>query len=86
MELYSIKDVKASTFGNPISFVNRAVAIRSLAEAAAQPDSMLNKHGFDFQLYHLGDLDPTSGELVCLAQPDFVITVGDLLSPVRAAA
>lgn len=86
MELYSLKDVKAGTFGNPIAFVNRAVAIRSLAEAAAAPDTQLNKHAFDFQLYYVGEIDSLSGTITVPSTPDFVITVGDLLPPVRAAA
>jgi len=86
MELYSIKDIKAGTFGNPLPFVNRAVAIRSLAEAAAQPDTMLSKHGYDYQLFFLGEIDAVSGVISCPPQPDFVITVGELLPPVRAAA
>lgn len=86
MELYSLKDVKAATFGNPLTFVNRAVAIRSLAEAAKQPDSMLSRHGFDYQLYHIGTFDAQSGAIVCLPTPDFVITVGELSPPSQAAA
>lgn len=78
MELYSLKDIKASTFGNPLIFVNRAVAIRSLAEAAQQPDSMLCKHPYDFQLFYIGEFDATSGVLSRPDTPDFVITVGDL--------
>lgn len=86
MELYSLKDVKAGTFGNPLFFVNRAVAIRSLSEAAQQPDSMLRKHGYDFQLYTIGTFDPVSGALTPLETPDFVITVGELAPPQAAAA
>lgn len=86
MELYALKDVKAGTFGNPMSFVNRAVAIRSLSEAAQMPDNMLSRHGFDYQLYHVGSFDAVSGSLETLHTPDFVITVGDLVPPQKAAA
>lgn len=86
MELYSLKDVKAGTFGNPLTFVNRAVAIRSLGEAAQQPDSMLRKHGYDYQLYYIGEFDFTSGKITIPDTPDFVITVGDLVPPQAAAA
>lgn len=85
MDLYSLKDVKAGTFGNPLTFVNRAVAIRSLSEAAQQSDSMLSKHGYDYQLYYIGEFDAISGTLSRPDTPDFVITVGDLV-PVKAAA
>lgn len=83
MELFAIKDVKAGTFGNIVCYLNRAVALRGLAEAVQQPDNMLSKHGFDFQLYHLGTFDQTSGVVECFPQPDFVITVGDLAPPVQ---
>lgn len=86
MELYSLKDIKAGTFGNCMSFINRGVALRSLAEAAAQPDTMLFKHGEDYQLYHVANFDPASGAVESLSTPDFIITVSDLRSPQRAAA
>jgi len=86
MELYSLKDVKAGTFANPVSFLNRAVAIRSLGDVAQQPESMLAKHGYDFALYHIGAFDTSSGQIVPLDTPDFVITVGELLPAKQAAA
>lgn len=86
MELYSLKDIKAGTFGSVMGFVNRAVAQRSLAEAAAQPDSMLNKHGEDYQLYYIGEFDPQSGKIVCPETPDYVITASDFSATRKAAA
>lgn len=80
MELFALKDVKAGTFGNPLSFVNRGVALRSLGEAASSPESALNKFPHDFQLFALGEFDQFSGKLTLLDTPDFVITVGDLLT------
>jgi len=85
MQLYSLKDVKAGTFGNPLTFINRAVAIRSLSEAAQQSDSMLRKHGNDYQLFLIGEFDTFSGKISVPETPDYVITVGELV-PVQAAA
>lgn len=86
MHIYSLKDVKAGTYSPPMTFLNRAVAIRSLAEAAQQPDTMLHKHGADYQLYELGEFDVNSAKITLRETPDYVITVSELLPPVRAAS
>lgn len=78
LEIFSMRDVKAGSFGAPMHFVNRAVAIRSLSEAVKNPESTLSKFPEDYQLFHVGDFDQNSGVVEALDAPNFVINVSDL--------
>lgn len=61
MKLFSIKDVKAQSFGNVLNHRSTADAIRSLTRAL-EGDSNLSKFPGDFELWMLGELDELTGE------------------------
>ena len=72
IKVFSIHDVKASTFGQPFFAVNRGIAVRMFSDLVSDKNSMVSKHPDDFKLYELGAFDDNSGGLSPLAQPDFL--------------
>lgn len=68
-KLYSVFDVKATTFAAPFILQNDAIAIRSFAAAVKDPESMLSKYPEDYILYCIGTFDPDSSVIDSFAKP-----------------
>lgn len=63
LKIVSIRDVKADVFGNPVFTQSIGGAIRSFGDEIVKDDgNPLAMHPNDFELYHLGEFDPTNGE------------------------
>lgn len=69
IRLYSIFDRVACVYADPFVSVNDATAARSFTLAQSSPDSMLYASPGDFQLWYLGSMDNTSGELLAYDDP-----------------
>lgn len=63
MKLLSVKDVKSSSFGQPISARSIPEAIRMIAIAADEPKSALARFPSDYELWYIGDFDEISGNI-----------------------
>lgn len=61
MRVFAVRDAKAGVFGTPFFQVNRAVAVRAVQQAAADPDTMLSKAPGDFALWDLGEWSDETG-------------------------
>lgn len=79
LELFCIRDVKAGHYLPPMSLQNRGVAMRALSEVANNEQSMFFKHPTDYELYLIGTYDQQTSKIVW-QDPDFIITVGDLIT------
>ena len=71
IRLYSIYDRVARVYADPFVSVNDATAARSFTLAQASPDTMLYSSPQDFQLWYIGSLDNSSGELLAYDDPEF---------------
>ena len=80
VKVFSIHDVKASTFGQPFFAVNKGIAVRMFADLVGDKQSMVSKHPDDFKLYLLGDFDDNSGGLSPLAQPEFLHSASEFVN------
>lgn len=69
IRLYSIYDRVASVYAEPFVSVNDATAARSFMLAQSSPDTMLSVSPQDYQLWYIGSLDNTSGELLAYDDP-----------------
>lgn len=69
IRLYSVYDRVAQVYAEPFSAVNDATAVRSFTIAQSSPESMLYASPTDFQLWYLGSLDNSSGELLSHDDP-----------------
>lgn len=74
LQMFSVYDAKAEAFGQPFYAANKGAGIRTFSDACADPNSMLNKHRSDFSLFHVGEFDIASGQVVGLTAPVQVIT------------
>lgn len=79
LRLYSVFDRKAVTYMPPFIAHNDATASRMLLASGASPDSLLSAHPADFDLYHLGFLNQSTGDLISESSPSFVCNFAPLL-------
>ena len=70
IRLYSIYDRVACVYADPFVSVNDATAARSFTLAQSSPDTMLFASPQDYQLWYIGSLDNTSGELLAYDDPE----------------
>ena len=69
IRLYSIYDRVAHVYADPFVSVNDATAARAFTFAQSSPDTMLSASPQDFQLWYIGSLDNSSGELLSYDDP-----------------
>lgn len=69
VRLYSVYDRVAQVYADPFSSPNDASAARAFKLAQASPDSMLYASPTDYQLWYLGSMDNSSGELLAYDDP-----------------
>lgn len=67
--VFAVRDAKAEAFGQPFFSLQRGIAVRSFADECSREDSGLYKHPEDYALFHLGEFDDCSGQMVSLEQP-----------------
>lgn len=85
MKLFTLKDVKAESFGAPIAMPSTGIAMRSLLEIAENPNSPVGKYPADFILYELGEWDPSNAQIILHQTMKYVVTVSDLINQAMAA-
>lgn len=77
---FSVFDTKAAVFGTPFFMPREAMAIRSFEDLTNDGKSLVFNHPEDFSLYHVGDFDDDSGEMVPV-KPRNLVTAASLLKP-----
>lgn len=63
LQICSVFDRAAQTYGRPFFVHNSAVAVRSLTDELKNPESELARHPEDYDLYDLGAWDDEDGSL-----------------------
>lgn len=81
VDVYSIHDEKAASFGQPFYMVNRALAIRAFSDLAQDRSSSVSKHPSDYKLYKVAEFDDQVGSFLSLPQPEFVAHGSDYVNP-----
>lgn len=74
MRLYAVRDVKADSFGAPISVATEGLARRSFVDACQDSRSELSKYPEDYMLYELGEYEPNSGLIIPHQLPKHVMS------------
>lgn len=69
IKVYSVYDLKAKTFGNPMFFDNNATALRAWQTAVNDAETPVAKFPEDFTLMELGDFDKETGSYGQLPHP-----------------
>jgi len=83
MRLFAVRDVKADSFGAPISVATEGLARRSFSDACKDPRSELAKYPEDYMLYELGTYEPNAGAITPHKLPKLVMTA---IEAVKVAA
>lgn len=84
MKLFAVRDVKADSFGAPMSVQSKGVAMRGFLEACIDSKSELNKYPEDFMLYEIGTYEPNSAAIVPHPVPQLVGTAADAILQAKA--
>lgn len=66
LEIYSVFDKKALVYGRPFFLLNDATAIRAFTDLVNDPSTDVNRHPSDYQLFHVGSFEDTTGGLIGL--------------------
>lgn len=77
LKIFSVKDVKADSFNPPFFTTNRATAERDFRRLIKDEQTHLFHSPQDFELYELGNWDPSVGVIVSRDFPDLVIRALD---------
>lgn len=66
LNFYAVRDEKMdlSPFGAVVTQENDEVAMRNFFHECMNKDSMWHTHPSDFSLWHIGDYETTTGEIV----------------------
>lgn len=78
----AVRDRAVDSFGQPIFVQALGLAIRSFGDELNRPDSQMGAHPGDYDLYHLADFNPDTGQFLTLDQPRMIAVGKDLKSPV----
>lgn len=63
MKIVSVRDIKASVYGNPVFVNSLGAAIRSFGDEIQKTDgNPFALHPEDYELYDLGEFDETEGK------------------------
>lgn len=84
--MYTVKDIAAGYFANPVTFRSRGEAVRTFLDSC-QPDSgtVHAKHAQDFSLYEIAEFDELTGCIHTHLEPVFVCS-GDHEKPNQEVA
>lgn len=80
LKMYAVRDKAVEAFMQPFFVRANGEAIRSFADAVNDSNSPFYKHPGDFELYALGDFDPSSGRCDVAQGPIRVIAALDLVN------
>lgn len=61
-KIFSIYDHAAQAFNAPFYFIAEGEAMRAFKQEVFNPESLINNHPHDYELYMLGKFDNISGQ------------------------
>lgn len=69
INMYSVYDIKAESYGRPYIIGTHAEAIREFSRAVNQEKSVFGANPEDYSLHYIGNFNQTSGQLIPLINP-----------------
>lgn len=79
LKMYSVYDMKVGTFSPPMFMHADGQAVRSLIDAAADPNSLIGRHPGDFQLYRLGEWEDSTARFMPHTAPEHICSAESVL-------
>jgi len=81
LQAYSVRDSKAEIFNVPFYGNTHGEAERSFMQVTNDPASNISKFPEDYDLYHIGTYDQTTGILQPLATPQHMLKALAVVRP-----
>ncbi len=78
LDMFSVYDSRAEAFITPFFLPNIGTALRAISSAGTDSKHMFCRHGSDFVLYHLGQFDDASSEILQMLPPKHLGIVSDI--------
>jgi len=72
LNVYSIRDIKAETYGSPFYLSQDGQALRAFGDLVGDEKTSIHKHPEDYQLFKLGTYDDNSGRHTALDVPKYM--------------
>ena len=72
VEICCVRDRAIDSFGNPFAVVALGQATRSFSDEVRNPESQISRHPDDYDLYHVGSFDTSTGKLVPRETPEMI--------------
>ena len=83
LEAYVVHDAAVGAFNRPQFFRARGEALRSFADACANPEAGFSAHAEHFSFYFLGVYDDNTGEFIGnVGGPERIAGALDFMKPV----
>lgn len=76
----AIRDSAVGAFQAPFVHVALGAAVRAFGDAVKNPESGMDKHPEDYELYHLADFDEVTGLFIAGEQPVCIARGKDYIS------
>nr|WAE43431.1 MAG: nonstructural protein [Microviridae sp.] len=74
-KLYSIRDIKSTSYLPCFNAQNHADATRQVQHNAKDSHTVLGEFPEDFEVFYIGEFDEQSGKLTGLQNPEFLTSV-----------
>lgn len=78
MVILAVRDSAMDAFMNPFAAPAVGLAARSFSDEVNKPDSPMNGHPEDYDLFELGEFDQQSGRLTSLESPRQIVRGRDV--------
>ena len=70
LQLWALIDTRAKTIVGPVVHDHSAVPlIRQITEAVNKPGTLINQSPADFAIFHLGEIDEETGQIIAADEP-----------------
>lgn len=73
LKLFSIRDIKVSSYMRPFCEINEINAVRGLKIVVNDHNSQISHYPEDFELMELGTFDDVTGRMMLHDSPKFII-------------
>ena len=72
-DLYSVLDLKAKTYLDPVCYIHAGVAVREFEDTVNNPQTIMHKHPEDFSLFKIGTYDDHTAQ-VRHCDPELIVS------------
>lgn len=76
-KMFTIRDSKAEIYSPPFYKKTHGEAERDFRELTRDPKSMVSKYPMDFDLFHVGEFDDSTGKIDSLVTPKHIMKALD---------